>query len=1251
MIGGTDSARSGRRQVLALMALMLVLGWAAVHAAPARAVFPGATGGLIVSSKFYDPPDTTPALIFSMHDARFSPDASQVAGVMGSGSSASIWVANADGSNARQLTTPAPGGEGDSGPTWSPDGAEIAYVRTPPVSCGNGQSGCVATQLEDVNVATGVTRDITTAVYLTSYMTPDWSPDPGSHELVDVVSPNDGPNEIDLINTDTGARTTLAPSAGTPGYISVRFAPDGKSVVAGRGLPEDPPPSEIQVIPLPGLGGPSMTFPLLGSSVSLTHPTFTPDGAWVSFYDCRPGCGIWSASVPTPTDPPGTPPTFREDLAGSFFSLTLDWAPLIDEPVITAGPSGRVGSSAAAFEFSIPSADPGKYQCRIDQGAWEDDCTSPKEYTHLTDGQHTFDVRFYGANEDPNAAPVASRTWTSDTTPPEALIDQAPSGRTDSTDATVVFHSTEPDGATFECSQDGGPEYDCSSPQELSALGDGTHTFTVRAIDDVGNEQQTPTRVSWQVTEASTGGAAGGGSGGDGSGGAAGGITPPETPTSDCSNGRFTTLAVGSVVAEGRGTTCFVRTRKPDGSVVWTAAGPISLNGVQLMPSGVIRFDQKLSNLVMQMPAGTTLGFGSFTWTVPSSISFDLTTHFVMPNPNGEFEIAGLTVAAQPDFSLSTADGGSATVTLNLELPEIFQGAAGDESEEPQGAKGLTFAFKFIASNQKGVRFAFKGSLSSAWLFGKVQLSKLAVGLDTGPPLTFDGSATLSFPGVDGKFTITVGLSSDGAQSFHHVTKLALEASDLQKPIAYGVFLQRLGGRITSCVGADKQVGGEVTANAGLSMGPKIDEPPIFVGEPFSLDGTVTLSLCAPQSVKITGAGKIVEVPIGDVSAKYVWSQGRVDLTGNMDYTIGGWGFLAKVTSAFLDMPHDSWNVAASGQLRLPSLTGGVLNGQGDVVLSSNGLAACFGSPGERFGIAKHWGQDLQPFSDSCDVGPYSATAAVADAAAADSFSVRQHERLKVLAVRGSGAPPKIALIGPGGERIDTPDDATPSRTSRALVVQDPVSDTTYAVLFSPKPGRWAVTPEPGAPPPVSIHSADALPPISVKAGVSGSGSHPELTWSLHPQPGQGVQFVQQGAAGDQLIVTTTRARGHVGFTPSVAGGRARTIVAFVTENGLPRSQVVVAHFKAPAQPRLHAVNKLRLIGSTLRWSAQAAAADYSLMLRASSGATFATVTRHPSVPVPGPMRRRNLTVTISALSAGGNPGPMRTLTVRFHAR
>ena len=685
--------------------------------------------------------------------------------------------------------------------------------------------------------------------------------------------------------------------------------------------------------------------------------------------------------------------------------------------MITAGPSGRVGSASAVFEFSIPSTDPGKYQCRIDQGPWQDDCKSPKEYSDLADGEHTFDVRFYGPGEDPDTAPIASRTWTSDTTPPEAIIDQAPSGTTTSTDATIAFHSTEPDGATFLCSQDGGPEFDCSSPERLAGLGDGAHTFAVRAIDDVGNEQQSPTRVSWQVTEPSSGGGSGGGGGGSsggGGGGSTGGTTPPPTPTSDCSGGRFTKLAVGSVVAVGRGDYLLRADAQGRREFRLDSRGPISLNGIELVPSGVIRFDQTLGKLVMDMPAGTTMGFRSFNWPMPVAVKVDLTSHFPMPNPSGKFTIAGLNVAAEPDFTLSTADGGSATVSVNLELPEIFTGTAGEESdqppgeastappgdgsEEPQGAHGLTIAFKFIASNQKGVRFASKASLSSAWLFGKVKISKLTVGLDTGPPVTFDGSAILSFPGVDGKFTIGVGFSTDGAQSFHHVTKLALEASELQKPIAEGLFLQRLGGSFSSCVGTDKQVGGQLTASAGVSVGPRVKIPPILDGEPISLDGTATLSLCEPESVNITGAGKIVEVPIGNVRAKYVWSTGRIDLTGNLGYSVGGFGFQASVTNAFVDVPHDTWNVAATGQLRLPYITGGVLNGEGDVVLSSNGLAACFGSPGARYGIAKHWGEDLQTFSNSCDVGPYSASAAAARAASAESFSVRPHERLKVIA-------------------------------------------------------------------------------------------------------------------------------------------------------------------------------------------------------------------------------------------------------------
>ncbi len=653
-----------------------------------------------------------------------------------------------------------------------------------------------------------------------------------------------------------------------------------------------------------------------------------------------------------------------------------------------------------------------------------------------------------------------------------------------------------------------------------------------------------------------------GGGGGSSGGGSTGGTTPPPTPTSDCSGGRFTKLAVGSVVAVGRGTTCFVRTHKADGSFVWTAAGPISLNGIELVPSGVIRFDQTLGKLVMDMPAGTTIGFRSFNWPMPVAVKVDLTSHFPMPNPGGKFTIAGLKVAAEPDFTLSTADGGSATVSVNLELPEIFKGAAGEESdqppgeastappgdgsEEPQGAHGLTIAFKFIASNQKGVRFASKASLSSAWLFGKVKISKLTVGLDTGPPVTFDGSAILSFPGVDGKFTISVGFSTDGAQSFHHVTKLALEASELQKPIAEGLFLQRLGGSFSSCVGTDKQVGGQLTASAGVSVGPRVKIPPILDGEPISLDGTATLSLCEPESVNITGAGKIVEVPIGNVRAKYVWSTGRIDLTGNLGYSVGGFGFQASVTNAFVDVPHDTWNVAATGQLRLPYITGGVLNGEGDVVLSSNGLAACFGSPGARYGIAKHWGEDLQTFSNSCDLGPYSASAAAARAASAESFSVRPHERLKVIAVHGAGAPPKVSLNGPAGEQITAPADGSGLRTSRALLIQDPTTNTTYVVLFSPSAGQWSVTPEPGTPAPESIRTADALPAVRVKAHISGSRRAPRPRLEAAPAawPTCAVRAARsRRRSGDRDHHTRARSRpfhAHRGRRQGANGGRVR---------------------------------------------------------------------------------------------------------------
>jgi hypothetical protein len=51
-----------------------------------------------------------------------------------------------------------------------------------------------------------------------------------------------------------------------------------------------------------------------------------------------------------------------------------------------------VHSDTIAFTFSSPDADVSKFQCSIDGAALENNCTSPKSYSGLSDGAHTFSV-------------------------------------------------------------------------------------------------------------------------------------------------------------------------------------------------------------------------------------------------------------------------------------------------------------------------------------------------------------------------------------------------------------------------------------------------------------------------------------------------------------------------------------------------------------------------------------------------------------------------------------------------------------------------------------------------------------------------------------------------------------------------------------------------------------------------------------------------------------------------------------------
>jgi subtilisin-like proprotein convertase family protein len=120
------------------------------------------------------------------------------------------------------------------------------------------------------------------------------------------------------------------------------------------------------------------------------------------------------------TNPNGTWRLFvHDDLTGHSgylddFSLSFDLAPPVDgdttapDTVVVSGPSGTTRARRATFRFSA-SESAATFECRIDDRPWKT-CTSPKVYTRLAHGRHTFRVRATDAAGNRDAS-AAIRSW------------------------------------------------------------------------------------------------------------------------------------------------------------------------------------------------------------------------------------------------------------------------------------------------------------------------------------------------------------------------------------------------------------------------------------------------------------------------------------------------------------------------------------------------------------------------------------------------------------------------------------------------------------------------------------------------------------------------------------------------------------------------------------------------------------------------------------------------------------------------
>ncbi len=252
-----------------------------------------------------------------------------------------------------------------------------------------------------------------------------------------------------------------------------------------------PPNTSITSNPPNPTNSTSATFEFTATEGGSTFQCKLDSGSYASCTSPKTYTGLGSGSHTFQvyaTDALGNP-----DPTPASYTWTIDTTP--PDTSITSSPPNPTASTGAAFEFTATEGG-STFQCKLDGGSYAS-CTSPKTYTGLSGGSHTFQV--YATDALGNADPTpASYTWTIDTTPPNTSITSNPPNPTASTSAVFNFESDDP-GATFQCKLDGGSYASCASPKTYTGLGSGSHTFQVYATDALGNADPTPASYTWTI--------------------------------------------------------------------------------------------------------------------------------------------------------------------------------------------------------------------------------------------------------------------------------------------------------------------------------------------------------------------------------------------------------------------------------------------------------------------------------------------------------------------------------------------------------------------------------------------------------------------------------------------------------------------------------------------------------------------------------------------------------------------------------
>jgi hypothetical protein len=153
-------------------------------------------------------------------------------------------------------------------------------------------------------------------------------------------------------------------------------------------------------------------------------------------------------------------------------------------------------SATMLIYFSSENTD-GTFWCSIDSAVFEK-CQSPLTLADLETGVHSFQV-FAKTPSGVTAGNPTNYQWKVDRIAPVASITNVDSLPSLTNQSTLTFQFASTKSGTFKCSVDGSASSTCTSPMTATLLNEGLHTFSVIAVDTVGNISGTAANYQWTL--------------------------------------------------------------------------------------------------------------------------------------------------------------------------------------------------------------------------------------------------------------------------------------------------------------------------------------------------------------------------------------------------------------------------------------------------------------------------------------------------------------------------------------------------------------------------------------------------------------------------------------------------------------------------------------------------------------------------------------------------------------------------------